>query len=248
MLLAIDIGNTNVKCGLFDGSELCDHFTTTNVSTINNHFKNHDVTEIAISSVVPEKTEQILQDFSVDNKIKAFIIDKDSSFHLKINYKTPETLGMDRLCSCEGAFSLMNKKMNAKSYFVTIDFGTATTINVVKAPGTFIGGVIAPGIQVMYDSLNSRTSQLPSINTSDYKTIVGNDTNSAIASGVIHSTIGLINQMYNHLNNLDDCEDVRFFITGGMANQVKNFLELDFIYDEFLVLKGVRAVHKLNSQ
>jgi type III pantothenate kinase len=248
MLLAIDIGNTNVKCGLFDGSELRDHFTTTNVNTINNHFKKQDVTEMAISSVVPEKTKQILQEFLIDTKIKTFIINKDSSFHLKINYKTPKTLGMDRLCSCEGAFSLMNRKMNAKSYLVTIDFGTATTINVVKSPGTFIGGVIAPGIQVMYDSLNTRTSQLPSIDTSDYKTIVGNDTNSAIASGVIHSTIGLINQMYNHLNNLDDCEDVRIFITGGMANQIKDFLEVDFIYNEFLVIKGVKAVHELNRQ
>lgn len=247
MLLAIDIGNTNIKCGLFKGTHLKDHYTILHISDLKNYFKKQEITNVAVSSVVPGKTDQIINAITAESIPAPYIITKNSDFHLKIKYKTPETLGIDRLCSCEGAFALLNKKLSNNTYLITIDFGTATTINIVKPPSIFIGGVIAPGVRTMFDSLKNKTSQLPSLSLENYKSILGDDTRSSMASGVIQSSIGLVDKVIGYIKKLDDCNKIIVYITGGMASKIKNYLNIDFIYDEFLVLKGIRSVYKLNK-
>jgi len=245
MLLAIDIGNTRIKCGLFDKDTLESNYSFSSVSEIK--FENFQFSEAAITSVVPFKTIEVVNIISKATDILPFVIDKNSKFNLQIDYNTPDTLGIDRICSCEGAYYLTNKKLGNNTYLVTIDFGTATTINVVKPPCNFIGGVIAPGVQTMFESLNSKTSQLPSLNSDSFKSFLGNDTNSSIASGVIHSVIGLINEVTLKMKEFEDCDHLQIFITGGMAMQVRDLLKMDFNFDEFLVLRGIKSVYELNK-
>jgi type III pantothenate kinase len=134
------------------------------------------------------------------------------------------------------------------AYILTIDFGTATTINIVKYPNIFAGGLIAPGINTMFKSLTTQTSQLPDLTIDNYKVLIGDDTHSSIASGVINSTVGVIEKVASYINNLDDCSNLIIYATGGMADKLQKFLSNKIIYDEFLVLRGIRSLHELNKE
>ncbi len=247
MLLTLDIGNTNIKAGVFKGEDLEDHFIFTDITILKSFLKKHAISSIAISSVVPEKTKLIVEKLSASYNFKPFIINNDCKFNLKIDYKTPETLGIDRICSAEGAFNLCGNSLIAGTYLLTIDFGTATTINIVKYPNIFTGGLIAPGINTMFKSLATQTSQLPDLTIDNYNFIIGDDTHSSIASGVINSAVGLIEKVVSYLNNLDDCSNLIIYATGGMADKLQKFLSNKIIYDEFLVLRGIRSLYELNN-
>src|SRR5690606_9318905 len=149
--------------------------------------------------------------------------DKNSSFNLKLNYDSLDTLGIDRICSCEGAFYLFRNSSEFQNYdegtfLLTIDFGTATTINFIKYPGEFIGGIIFPGIKLMSSALNSNTAQLPLVEISDYKNLIGRTTRQSIASGILHSTLSLINETIVYLRKELNAEKIFVFITGGNAD------------------------------
>ncbi len=163
MLLTLDIGNTNINAGVFNGEDLEDHFIITDILKLKLFLKKYAISGIAISSVVPEKTKLIVDDLSVSYNFKPFILNNECKFNLQIDYKTPETLGIDRICSAEGAYNLYGSSLTAGTYLLTIDFGTATTIDIVKYPNVFAGGLIAPGINTMFNSLATQTSQLPDL-------------------------------------------------------------------------------------
>ena len=248
MMLALDIGNTNIKSGYFVKNKLSDFTTFKNQEELFNWLKQIEFGTAAISSVVPAITAKVKNFLEEELKIIPYIITTKSLFNLKLDYKTPETLGIDRICSLEAALEIFNnsKSLKGETFILSIDFGTATTINIAAPPQNFIGGLVAPGIKTMFDSLNSETAQLPALNFSDYKSLIGNDTNSSIASGISTATVGMIEKTINHLKEKHGAEKISCFITGGNAKQVQSHLPKDFIYDEALVLKGVNKVYNLN--
>ena len=181
--------------------------------------------------------------------VNPFVVSIDSNLNLENNYKTPQTLGIDRVCSTEGAFSIlkMNKAFKKDIPFVTIDFGTATTVNVVKPPSNFVGGLIAPGIKTMFDVLHDRTAQLPASSASDYKHVIGDDTNSSISSGVLNATLGLIDKTLDGIKAQYKVEEIKVFYTGGNAEIISPFLPKEFNFDKALVLRGVKVVWEINN-
>lgn len=247
MLLAIDIGNTNIKAGIFDRQKLLDHFIASNFSEIISSLGSCNITAASISSVVPEKTKLIYEEVKSSFDCKPFIITNNVKFNLKLKYKSPETLGIDRLCSVEGAL-LSYENLDTGTYLITIDFGTATTINIVKYPKLFIGGLISPGIKTLFHSLNKQTSQLPELTIDKYKSLIGDDTLTSIASGVVNSTIGLIDKTIKSLLEFSDCKEVIVYATGGMAEKLQSYLEQDVVYDKHLVLRGISAIYDLNKK
>jgi type III pantothenate kinase len=269
MLIAIDIGNTRIKAGKFVHDKLTEFLSFNNVTGVLKFLKSESVLKahqplteknnIAISSVVPDKTKIISEEvFKITGK-SPFIISKDIKTNLTISYKSPETLGIDRFCSAEGALFLFNnsekyKNYNVGSYILSIDFGTTTTINVVEHPGNFIGGLIAPGLEMMFESLKQKTAQLPHLGVSDFTSLIGNDTNSSIASGVITSVVGMIEKTINHLKEKTvgtrralSLQEVFIYLTGGNAKKIIPYLNFDFIYEEELVLYGINALYELNK-
>jgi len=252
MLLAIDIGNSSIKTAIFDKDKLVQHFRETDLSKFSSIIKNHSFNNVSICSVVPELTEKVSARIKDEFSITPFILTKDIQFKLDINYKTPETLGIDRLCSAEGAFHLFKnsdkfKNYNKDIYILTIDFGTATTINIIEYPGKFIGGLIAPGLEMMFDSLNKKTAQLPDVNISHFNSIIGIDTNSSIASGVVTSVTGMIEKTINYLKKEKAASDIFIYITGGNSKNIIPYLNFEYIYEDALVLYGVKALWKLNN-
>ncbi|RKY93783.1 MAG: hypothetical protein DRQ13_09030 [Ignavibacteriae bacterium] len=121
-------------------------------------------------------------------------------------------------------------------------------MNIVKHPNVFAGGLIAPGINTMFKSLATQTSQLPDLTIDNYHLMIGDDTHSSIASGVINSAVGLIEKAVSYLNNLEDCSNLIIYATGGMGDKLQKFLSNKIIYDEFLVLRGIRSLYELNKE
>ncbi len=251
MFLAFDIGNTNIKTGLFHDDDLIEIKYFNELSELKNYVRQKEVEQAAISSVVPQQTEKVSKILSDTINVTPFLIDKSSKFNLKISYESFETLGIDRVCSAEGAFAIFKssndfENYNERTFILSIDFGTATTINIVQYPGEFIGGMIAPGIGLMFDSLKSNTAQLPEGNAEGYESLIGKDTVSSIASGVINSSIGLIERALNYLKSELKADDIKIFITGGNAERLLPFLKFKYQYERGLVLIGINQISKRN--
>ncbi len=253
MFLAFDIGNTSIKTGIFDADNLV------NISVFSRDvdpvpdLPAAGLCGVAISSVVPDLTLKTARQIKDRYGLSPFIISAKSRFNLKINYETPETLGPDRVCSAEGAFSIFKKSKSYKSFspgtfLVSVDLGTATTLNIVGFPGEFIGGSIAPGIKTMINSLKLNTAQLPEIDFSSYKGILGKNTESSIAAGIINSTTGLIEKTFSFLKSELNAKEIITFVTGGNAEAAAPFLGFKFEFEKGLVLKGIKAVYDLNVE
>lgn len=251
MLLACDIGNTRFKFAVYDNEELIDYRISSYDNLRAELFRDYGITAAAISSVVPSAARSIVELLNESFSIDPFVISHKSLFNLKINYLTPETLGIDRICSCEGAFSIYSnspdyKYYNDKVWIITVDSGTATTLNIVKYNAEFAGGIIMPGITTMAKSLSGSTAQLPAAGSEDYTGLIGRDTRSSIASGIINSTAGMIERACDFLKEQFGAGDIRIYITGGNSEAVSRIIKYENLQVKDLVLRGVKAVFEKN--
>lgn len=251
MLIAIDIGNSKIKAGLFENNKLLDFFSFVDTADVLKFLKFRPKDNVAISSVVPGKTKIIADKISELKGVYPFIISKDIKTNLTITYKTPETLGTDRLCSAEGAYFLFKyseEKYENDCYILSIDLGTATTINIIEHPAKLTGGLIAPGIDMMFESLEQKTAQLPLLNVSEFISIIGEDTNSSIASGVITSAAGMIERVINYLRKERMADKIFIYITGGNAEKLIPFFNFNYVYEKGLTLYGINSLYNLNNK
>jgi len=248
MLLTLDIGNTNIKSALFEDDRLVEFIVHSDAGKVVDYIRKSSFNEASICSVNPS-IEKILIDYLSVKDISLFRVSIQNEFNLKIKYQTPETLGMDRVCSTVGALEIATKEklLSKNQYLITIDFGTATTINIVSPHREFIGGLIAPGISTMLKSLNEKTAQLPLTDLNSYKGVIGNSTQSSIISGVLTSTMGMINETINHLSELSNQNMPLLFATGGNAKHVLPHLKYKVFFEEALVLKGLKVIYDLNK-
>ncbi|MGE5497780.1 MAG: type III pantothenate kinase [Syntrophothermus sp.] len=253
MFLACDLGNTFVKMGVYDGSRLIKFFKKDYNSFQEIQLGGFGINEAAVSSVVPTRTVNVASFVKGQCGIDPYIITRKSLLNIRINYLTPNTLGIDRICSLEGALSLFNegsplRKSWENVFIITVDLGTATTINVLKYHDGFTGGIIAPGLKTMARSLNSNTSELPEIDLiSDYNGFWGRDTRSSIASGIIHSTICLIERAVKNIETDNHSSEIWIYATGGNSDFIKPHLKLNNLnYVQGLVLYGVKSIYERN--
>lgn len=245
MFLACDIGNSNIKAALFSEDKIIDSFLFKDIEEIKRLYPEKEISFTGISSVVPQKSNELIN-FISSKGHQFYQISKESNFGIKISYKTPETLGIDRICSAVGAWFL-NGKMKEDEAVISIDFGTATTVNVILYPGNFIGGVIGPGIQLMSESLHSNTAQLPEVTLDDYNDIIGRTTKESIASGLLNYNLGMIDRVLNYLTNEYIAGVLKIFVTGGNAGKILPHLNSDFVYEKNLVLYGIKRITELNQ-
>ncbi len=243
MLLAIDIGNSTVKFGVFDGENLVDKFTIPTVrnqtadeiSDITKKNLPQNISAVVVSSVVPELRHSI-EIFSKNSfNISPFFVGHDFNFGLKINYFSPENLGIDRLIATFAA----KEKYGVPC--IVCDFGTATTIDAVNSSGDFIGGVIVAGMNLLADALFQRTSKLPKVEIKKAEKVIGTSTVEAINAGIYFGYLGLtdgiIKRMIGELN-----EKPQVIATGGLASIITDGSEFIGIYDENLMLDGLRMI------
>lgn len=250
MLLTSDIGNTSISLGLFDEDALVEEFRLASDKDLSLEeyevllktlFKNYNIDSCIISSVVIELTEKFKKAVDSVFKIDSLLLSTNINTGIKIKLDTPEEAGADRIANAAGAYILY------KHPVIVVDFGTATTFDIVNSDGEFIGGIISLGINSQLKALNKFTSKLPRTDVSLSNNAIGHNTNDAILSGVIRGTAamidGLVEQCEKELG-----EKAVLVATGGYSGLIASYLKrpFDFI-NPTLTLEGLRYLYKLNK-
>lgn len=245
MILSIDIGNSALKYAVYD-KNVKTAFKRINFNDFTDDcFAKYDFDEVVISSVVPERKKFIHDHIVEKYNIEPLVISKDLSFGISLNYNSTETLGLDRIAAAVGSYNLA-KEHDENCPILFIDFGTATTVNLISPNGIFQGGLIIPGLYTMLRSLFTNTAQLPSIDLSGYKSFIGKSTEECIRSGILNSTLSLLDKSVEIVKSDYETEKVKVFVTGGNRKYVMEQLNFEFEEAEDLVNYGAMKLFELN--
>ena len=255
MLLTADVGNTNIKLGIYDNDRLRFklRFSTDAGKTSDEmavelftffqiyHIDMSKINASIISSVVPTLNYTIEHACTYYMNIKPIMIDASVKTGLKIGYAVPKTLGADRIASSTAAFHLYGAPA------IVVDMGTATTFNAISRDGVLLGGAIAPGMKTSLDALVSHASQLPLVELSLPSSPIGTNTITNMQSGIIYGYRGLVENVVKEIKK-EVGEDAKVVATGGLTSVILSETN-DFIdhYDRALTLKGLQIIYELNK-
>ncbi|MCM1289186.1 MAG: type III pantothenate kinase [Corallococcus sp.] len=254
MILTVDIGNTNVKIGLFDKGELCESFKmSTDVKRTSDEYAalllqllSHskigeaDIGGAIVSSVIPQLDYTFTNVITHLFGVKPMIVGVGVKTGIAIKYENPRELGSDRIITCVAA----EKKFGAP--FILVDFGTATTFNVVNGKKEFIGGAISLGLKANIESLATCTAKLPSVELETPNKCVAQSTRKAIQSGVIFGAVGQVKYIIDRIKRETGLLNAQVIATGGLSNIVNDVEPLFDHIDRELSLKGLYEIYKLN--
>ena len=242
-----DIGNTNIKiCKVNHSFKIKNTFLFKTKSIflekdlkkkLNKFFKKNICDKVLISSVVPNVYKKVFRILK-NKKFKVFEL-KDFNLNnvLKINMKNYSQLGSDRIANAIGAYS------RYKTNCIVIDFGTATTFDIVKKPGVYDGGVIAPGISLSMENLSSYTALLPKINLKRYPKIYGKNTKEALNSGFFWGYEGLINNIVKKIIKKNK-KNFKIILTGGYSKLFSNKIENKTKIEKDITIKGIIKAYR----
>lgn len=254
MILAIDIGNTNIVIGCIRNEDILfvERLSTDSTKTVLEYaisFKNvlelyhldaEDIQGCIISSVVPPVTNIVRDAAKKITGRDVIIIGPGVKTGLNILMDNPAQLGSDLVANAVAGIA------EYKAPMILIDMGTATTISVVDKHQNYIGGMILPGIRVSSDSLTSRTSQLPRISVEAPKKLIGTNTISCMKSGLIYGNASCIDGMVQRIN-LELGEKATVVATGGLAECIIPHCMEEIIIDDALLLKGLNLIYQKNK-
>ncbi len=254
MLLTIDIGNTNITLGAYENDVLtvtsrlatvpgttADQYSIAIKNALELHGKNYkDVEDCIISSVVPAVGNSIKNAVSTLCGIVPIEVGPGIKTGINIKIDNPAQLGADLVAGAVGAI---------KEYTlpcVIIDMGTATTISVVDKNGVFIGVIIAAGVKLTLKALAQNTAQLSDINISAPKNVIGTNTNDSMRSGLVFGTAAMLDGLIDRIiNEIGEIPTV--VATGGLSKDIIELCRNDIIYNENLLLDGLREIYELNK-
>jgi len=243
MLLAIDIGNSATKFGVFDGERLVKRFAAPTI-------RGKSAAEIweSISPEVDFRCNRVVISSVVVELIGAFVelsedhlnrmpivIDSDFDFGLEIAYDPPSSAGTDRLVAASAASAKYGKPC------IVCSLGTATTVDAVTSDGRFIGGAIAPGINTLSEALFLKTSKLPRVGLARPASAIGGTTADCIASGIYFGYIGLVRELIARVRTELD-GPAKVVATGGFLDLVVGDVGSIDIADDNLILEGLRKI------
>lgn len=254
MVLVLDVGNTNIKFGLFNGDNLehswrmhSDVLKTADDYGINvTSFFNkigielNSVEGIIISSVVPAINYTLEHMCRLYFDIVPIFVGPGIKTGLNIKYDDPKELGADRIVNSVAAYSMFGGPC------IVIDVGTALTFNVVSKNAEFLGGAICPGIRIAMKSLASNTAKLPNVELIKPDTVINRNTNGCIQSGFFYGYVGMLDFMIEKLKSEIKDENVKVIATGGLVNLIANECKAEMIVDPKLTLTGLKILYDKN--
>lgn len=260
MLLAIDAGNTNVVFGVFEGAtKRCQWRAATRLDRTADEYavllaqwiqaegiKTSAIKDVAIASVVPKILRDLRQLAERTFGHAPLVIGEQGvKLGIDVNIDRPNEAGADRLCDAVAAHTAYGGPL------IVIDFGTATTFNVVDRKGNYCGGAIAPGINLSVEALHAATAKLPRIAVEAPERAIGRDTVSAMQSGIYWGYIGLIEGMTRKLKaefagSRKSGAKMKVIATGGLAPLFANGTEVVDHVDGDLTLRGLVEIHRRN--
>ena len=254
MLLAVDIGNSNIVVGVFDGEELkaswrmatdvrrhTDEYAALNMSLLAHHqvAMNHIQSGI-ISSVVPPLTPTFEQLFQRYFQVTPIVVGAGTKTGMRILYENPRQVGADRVAHAVAAYRLYGGPA------IVVDFGTATVFDAIDENGDYLGGAIAPGIALAGEALFSQTS-LPRVEIERPKQAIGRNTIASMQAGLFFGYVGLIEGLVGRFQK-ELGGGAKVVATGGMADRIGSETAVVDIVDHDLVLVGLRLLFDLNQR
>lgn len=252
MLLAIDVGNTHTQLGVYDGNHLVKDWRIHTISRttedelfvlltglIAGSRINPDGIDMSIISCVVPPMVTILDSFCRKYlKHVPLWVDARSAHIMPIGYCNPAEVGADRIVNAVAAFHKYQTSL------IVIDFGTATTFDVISSKGAYLGGAISPGILISSDALFMKASKLPRVEIfTPPQSVIGKDTASSIKSGIIFGYAGLVDGIVRRMIN-EMKTSPRIVATGGLAQIMADVCETIEVVDSTLTLEGLRIIYE----
>ncbi len=256
MLLGIDIGNTNITLGLFEDDKLVYSFRlTTKTPRTSDEYgiiledllrsknvKKDEIKDVIISSVVPG----IMHSFN--NSIKRYL-DK-RPFEVGVGTKTginvvtpnPEQIGADRIVDAAAAYELYGGPL------IVIDFGTATTYDLISKDGSFLAGITSPGIRICADALWKETAKLPEIQIKKPDSILAKETVSSMQAGLVYGYIGQTEYIVKEIIRESKIENIKVVSTGGFGRMIADETDVIDINNPDLSLEGLKIIYNKNRK
>jgi type III pantothenate kinase len=254
MLLAIDIGNTNITFGVYENSrpgprwrirtipeKMPDEYGILIVQLFQHCcHKPEDVTGVAIASVVPPLTQTFEEVSSRYLGHDPLVVDAGVRTGVRIRYDDPRQVGADRVVAAAAARALYGTPA------CVVDFGTATTFDAVSADGEYLGGAIAPGIGIAAQALFQRAAKLPRVELSRPPSVIGRNTPHAMQSGLLFGYVGLVEGMVSRFK-AELGAGTQVVGTGGLAQVVAQETDVFDVVDLWLTLHGLQIIYELNQ-
>ncbi len=257
MIICIDIGNTNIKYAVYEKDELLVSFrVSTDFKRTSDEYgeqiigmldikgiKAKDITGGIVSSVVPSLDYTIDKMCEIYFAFKPLHIAPGLKSGLNIRCDNAREVGADRIVNCVSALV----QYGEKKPMIVIDFGTATTFNIINENDEFIGGVIAPGIKGSLDSLVNGTAKLPRVEIEAPKSIIAKNTVTNMQAGIVFGFAGLVEYIVKRIKKELKTSDVKTIATGGFSNVISKEIECIDVVDKLLTLKGLKYLYELNQ-
>ena len=255
MLLAVDVGNTQSHVGLLDGQELLEHwrFHTSRTATADELAVSvtailglrdlglADIDALVVSCVVPALAQEYDQLIARYLGGRGTLVGPEIRTGMPIRIDNPHELGADRLVNAVAAYERIGGAC------IAVDFGTAVNYDVVSAQGEYLGGVIAPGIEISLEALSQRAAALPRIRLEAPTSAIGRGTLSAIQSGVVYGYAGQVDGLVGRLRE-ELGEEAPTIATGGFAAIISPHCEQIDEVDDLLTLTGLRLIWERNTE
>lgn len=257
MLLAIDVGNTNIVLGIFKGKRLLyDWRIATDKNKTSdeygllfeqifryNSMSSDDVDDVIISSVVPTLMHTLSAMSVKYFNMEPFVVGPGIRTGMNIKYENPRELGADRIVNAVAAYEKYGGPL------IIVDFGTAITFCAISKEGDYLGGVIAPGIKISSEALFLQTAKLPKVELVKPKNVIGKNTVNSIQSGLVNGYIGLVDYIIEKMiEEMKDEGEVKNVIgTGGFATLIGSESKYINKIDKMLTLEGLRIIYERNK-
>ena len=260
MLLAIDIGNTQTVIGLFNGDELAHswrmvtprHETADEIASDifsflqNSGYQPGKVSEIAVSCVVPRILFEINRMGKQYFSLEPFIVDSNIKTGLTIKYDYPREIGADRIANSVAAKEIYGCPA------IVLDFGTATTFDILSAEGEYVGGVIAPGIEISSEALFNYAAKLSKVDLSWTDSVIGKNTYDCIRAGILYGFLGqadfIIEKIIGEMSTKESAFSPKIIATGGLSALMSGKSKFIQIHDPDLTLKGLKILVDKNCR
>ena len=254
MLLAIDVGNSNNVIGLFSGEKLLTHWrirTEWNRTAdeywvlikefiLLNNVETETIDDIIIACVVPPLVP-ILQGMAKKYFLcEPLIVGPGVKTGISILYRNPSEVGADRIVNSVAAFEKYGRPL------IIVDFGTATTFDVVSNKGEYLGGSIFPGVQISLEALFKNTAKLPRVDMTLPEMVIGKSTVESLRSGAVYGFSGMVEAIVKQIKD-ELGQNARVIATGGVLDWITNKTSVIDTLDPFLTLDGLRIIYEKNK-
>jgi type III pantothenate kinase len=248
MILALDVGNTETVLGLFQDSDLLDHWrVSTNPERTADEFgllvrallresgfDADDITAAAIGSVVPQMTMVVAESCERHLGARVLVVDAATPLPIRLDVDEPLSVGADRVVNTLAAAHLFRRDT------IVVDLGTATTFDCITGDGVFVGGVIAPGVRTGADTLVRRTARLPRVDLQPPPAVIGRRTDASLRSGIFHSAVEAIDGIVRRIRQEWQRPDAFVVATGGLAPVLAPHCATVDRVEPFITLEGLR--------